>query len=236
MVKILSYNIQHGIDHLKRLQTKEVIINLDKVAEIIKKYDADIVGLNEVYDAPVENLEKQAKYIAEKIGYYYYFGKAINIKGGEYGNALLSKYPILSAENIEIPDPIEKKEKVFYESRRIIKSVIKIEEIEYNVIVSHFGLANDEQTNATDLLLEIVEGMENIIFMGDLNMIREKENIKRIEKVLINTLVDDSLSFPSDNPVEKIDYIFVSKDIKINRAKILDEIFSDHLPHLAIIN
>ena len=62
------------------------------------------------------------------------------------------------------------------------------------------------------------------------------ENIKRIEKVLINTLVDDSLSFPSDNPVEKIDYIFVSKDIKINRAKILDEIFSDHLPHLAIIN
>ena len=38
-----------------------------------------------------------------------------------------------------------------------------------------------------------------------------------------------------DNPTVKIDYIFVSKDLMVRSADILEMIASDHRPHVAII-
>lgn len=231
-MKVMSYNTMHGVDHMHRMKTKETVVNLDGIVSVIAKYAPDIVGLNEMYDAPVENLENQVGYLANKLGYeYYYFAGAIDIKGGKYGNGLLSRYPIKKVEKIMIPDPIIKNEDAFYETRCIIKSVIEVDGIEYNVLVSHFGLAKKEQENATETLLNEIEGLNNVIFMGDLNMTRENSNIKAIEDNLNNTLCDESLSFPSDNPQVKIDYIFTSKDIKYGSPKILNDVFSDHLPH-----
>jgi endonuclease/exonuclease/phosphatase family metal-dependent hydrolase len=43
------------------------------------------------------------------------------------------------------------------------------------------------------------------------------------------------LSFPSDIPTVKIDYIFVSKDLLVSGADIPEIISSDHRPHVAII-
>lgn len=43
------------------------------------------------------------------------------------------------------------------------------------------------------------------------------------------------LSFPSDAPVKKIDYIFVSKDLEVVSADIPSIVSSDHRPHLATI-
>lgn len=235
MIKVMTFNIQHGIDHPHRIKTKEMVVDLDKVINLIKKYSPDIVGLNEVYDAPHPFLEKQAEYIASKLGYYYEFGKAINIKNGYYGNALISKYPIDKVQIIKIPDPIEKNENVFYESRSIIKSIIKVNGESYNVLVSHFGLAESERKNATNTLLNCIENLDNVIFMGDLNMERENLNIQKIENKLKNCLISENYTYPSDNPKIKIDYIFVSKDMEIKDSQIINEVVSDHLPHITTI-
>ena len=236
-INIMTYNIQHGINHLVRLNEKKTIIELEKVAEIIKKHDIDIVGLNEVYDAPEENLQKQAAIIAKKLGYnYYYFGKAINIKDGEYGNALISKYPIIDAKTIMIPDPIIKDEKAFYETRNLLKCLIKIDNEEYNVIVSHFGLANSEKVSAVKTLVEELENnkLKNVIFMGDLNMEYDNKNYQELENHLLNIVSDKSFTYPSHCPEIRIDHIFVSEDFTKNNeiidSLVLDEIFSDHLP------
>ena len=158
-MKIMTYNIQHGIDYIHRLKTKEVVINLDKIAEIIKKENPDIIGVNEVYDAPVAYLENQTKAIAEKIGYYYYFGKAISIKGGYYGNAILSRYPFKEIKLISIPDPKVKDEDAYYETRSMINAKINTDDKQYNVFVSHFGLAKTEQINAINTLKENINGL-----------------------------------------------------------------------------
>lgn len=42
-------------------------------------------------------------------------------------------------------------------------------------------------------------------------------------------------SFPSDAPTRKIDYIFVSPDVKVLSADILPVVASDHRPHTAEI-
>mgnify|MGYP003300798491 CR=1 FL=1 len=134
-MKVMSYNTMHGVDHMHRMKTKETVVNLDGIVSVIAKYAPDIVGLNEMYDAPVENLENQVGYLANKLGYeYYYFAGAIDIKGGKYGNGLLSRYPIKKVEKIMIPDSIIKNEDAFYETRCIIKSVIEVDGIQHNTL------------------------------------------------------------------------------------------------------
>lgn len=47
---------------------------------------------------------------------------------------------------------------------------------------------------------------------------------------------EQKLSYPSDNPEVKIDYIFVSPDIEVVTADIPAIVASDHRPHTAEIN
>ena len=102
----MSYNTQHCLNFI----TRE--IDFDIIADTIKKCDADIIGLQEIRDEGQNaDYQSQAKIIAEKLGYhYYYFAEAICFGGvNPYGNAIISRYPIISAETIMIPDPEIKK-------------------------------------------------------------------------------------------------------------------------------
>lgn len=232
-IKIMTYNIQHGLDY-KKLLNKERIIDLDRICEIIKQENPDILGLNEVYN-DVNNIEtvEQTKYIASKLGYdYYFFGKSITIKNTiGYGNAIVSRYPIIDVILHNIEDPLVKDEDVYYETRSIIEVSIKINDKIINTFVSHFGLAKSEQLNATNKLLSLIKDKQTI-FIGDLNMEETNENIKEISKALVNTsyLIDGNKeTYPSINPKIKIDYIF-TKNVENIDSKIIKEIGSDHFP------
>ena len=106
-----------------------------------------------------------------------------------------------------------------------------------NVLVSHFGLNPDEQENAVQTVMPNLP--ENrCVFMGDLNMEPDNPILNPIMQSLYDTAQNFSapkLSFPSDTPRMKIDYIFVSKDLKVESADIPDIISSDHRPHIATI-
>lgn len=76
------------------------------------------------------------------------------------------------------------------------------------------------------------------MLMGDFNLTPEDETIAPIRKVMKDTAEnfnEAKLSFPSDKPDRKIDYIFVSPDIKVTSADIPPIVASDHRPHLATI-
>ncbi len=237
-LKIFTYNIQHGLDY-KKLINKERVIDLDLISDIIKKYNPDIIGLNEVYnDINKKVTVEQVKYIAQKLGYKYcYFGRAITIlETIDYGNAIISRYPIEDVKVHMIEDPIIKDENVHYETRNIIDTKININGEIINVFVTHMGLATTEQKNGIDKLISLIDD-EKIVIVGDFNMEEDNENIKRLSNIVDNTsyLFDDiKLSFPSINSKIKIDYIF-TKNLKVKEAKILNEVGSDHLPVIAKI-
>ena len=75
--------------------------------------------------------------------------------------------------------------------------------------------------------------------MGDFNITHEEEILMPIRERMRDTADAFSaplLSFPSDEPRIKIDYIFVSRDIEVISADIPAIIASDHRPHTAEIN
>ena len=163
---VMSFNTQHCANFITRK------IDFDAVADAIRSCGADIVGLQEIRDTGINLLEfrPQARILGEKLGFYHYFGEAIKFAGNNpYGKAILSRFPIVSAETVPIPAPKE------------------------------------------------------------LRPFREK---------LFDTadkFPEPLLSFPSDKPERKIDYLFTSRDIKVLEADIPALVVSDHRPHTATI-
>ncbi len=231
-ITLMSFNTQHCTNYI----TKQ--IDFDIFVEEIRRHNADIIGLNEMRDeGDAEEYQAQAKILAEKLGYYSFFAKAVDVGGvNPYGNAILSRFPIISAETILIPDPEVHTYNRYYETRCLLKAKIDLwGGIE--VCVTHFGLNPDEQQNAVDTVLANISD-EKSILMGDFNITPDNPLLRQINDRMYDTseLFSQHLtSFPSDNPVMKIDYIFTSRDITVLAADIPADIVSDHRPHIAVI-
>lgn len=226
-MKLMSFNTQHCLNFLEQRVDYEIM------AKAILEQDADVVGLNEMFDGG--KFCQQTKELSRLTNMEnYYFAKAIDDSDGPYGNGILSRIPFKSVETVIIPDPNPKRPGGWYETRCILKAEL---ENGVRVLVTHFGLERDEQENAVKAVLENIRD-EKCILMGDFNVEPTNELLAPIRARLTDTSVgfcDGKPSFPSDKPRIKIDYIFVSPDIKVVFADIPETVASDHRPHVAEI-
>ena len=229
-MKLMTFNTQHCMNYV----TKE--IDFEVMADAIKKFAPDVVALQEMRgESGDPEYDEQVEILARLTGMQYYrFGKAIDFEKGPYGNGILSKIPIVSSEVLGIPDPNPRTGKKYYETRALLKAKL---EGGITVIVTHFGLNDDEQESAVKTLLGQLES-EKCIFMGDLNATPDAKVLLPIRERMKDAaegFCDTLLSCPSDLPDKKIDYIFVSPDVKVISADIPAHIASDHRPHIAEI-
>lgn len=231
-ITVMSFNIQHCFNYV----TEE--IDFDAFVAEIRALGADIIGLNEVRgDGPDPEYTEQAKTLGEMLGYNYYFGQSTLIDGvNPYGNAILSKYPIISAKTVGIPDPETPAYDGYYETRSVLNAKIDVAG-GLNVSVTHFGLNPDEAANAADTVVKQIRD-EKFVVMGDFNIEPDNPLLDPIRARLFDTAElfgAEKKSYPSDNPEVKIDYMFTSRDIKVLSADIPAHVVSDHRPYVTVI-
>lgn len=245
-LKIASYNVQSF-----RMFPDSGKIGSQYSGNVIKEYMPDILGLNEVSSG--SKFGEQPKDLAEFLDYPYYFYAPIlkfypdftsslcenaidfnELKENErfYGNGLISRYPIKSAEMIPIPDPEIKDEDAYYETRCILKAQIDVCG-GITVLVSHFGLADSEKINAVKKVLEILgENPEKTILMGDFNMFPDDEKLRPVFESIRDTAegydTKKLYSHPAIDADKKIDYIFATSDFKVENTAVSDTVGSDH--------
>lgn len=228
-MKVMSFNTQHCLNFIERK------IDFQIMANAILQCDADIVGLQEMrnkgYDPDYEN---QVQILSELTGMkYHYFAQAIAFGDkNPYGNGFLSKYPILETKTIPIPNVPGTHWWDGHEPRCILK--VKLAG-GITVLVSHFGLFDEERQNAVQAVIANLE-KEKCILMGDFNARPDDPVLNPIRARMKDTAEMFSaprMSYPSDAPVQKIDYIFVSPDMNVLNADIPAIVASDHRPHLA---
>ena len=100
IIRIMTYNIYGA-----RATSPANAADLDALAEVIRRQDPDFVTLNEV-DVFTNRTGKdvhQARDLAAKLGMEWHFSKAIHRDGGEYGDAVLSKHPIIETRSYRLP-------------------------------------------------------------------------------------------------------------------------------------
>ncbi len=231
-ISVMSFNVQHFSEfHSKK-------IDYPLFAEAIRSTGADVVGLNETYaEGSVFRKKAQAETVAQALGWHWYFAEAIRLRQGGYGNSIISKYPLTNARTVPIPDPKPRRYKGYYETRCVLRCTAQTEEGPLEFAVTHFGLNPDEQKNAVDTVSGLILP-ERFVLMGDFNVRPGNPALSPIRDRLADTADapgGNRPTFPADAPDRKIDYIFVSKDVRVLSADVPELVVSDHRPYLARI-
>ncbi len=205
-LRVATFNIQNGsgVNH-----------DMSKLAELITPLNLDIVGLQEV-DVGTSRAGglDTLKLLAEAAGYQYYeFSAAIDYRGGKYGHAIMSKYPITSyeTENLFTPDG--------YEKRVYSHAVLNIngENIDfYNTHLS-FEDKNTRLAQFTEMSAAIAN-KRGFILTADFNT----ESIKERQLIAGGVLTNNGLytTFPSNNT--GIDDIILHKGWDVLDSGMLD--------------
>lgn len=213
-LKIVSYNIKS-----MRYDPENPRNNIDRredVAEVLRRLDGDIVGLQEVdhFLARTGDYD-QTKYLAETLGYpYYHFTYTVD-KGkgteGKYGHAIMSKYPIKELEDKEFSVQIS-------ERRKYCRAVIDVEGKElvfYNAHLTtsghtRIGLEPNKifaQYQLKELMNRIYAEESPVVLTGDFNLIFEKQKeCVDTEKVYP---LNGGKDFSVEEPKTRIDNIYL---------------------------
>ena len=203
-LRVMTYNIYGA-----RATSPANAADLDAIAEVIRRQNPDFVTLNEV-DVFTNRAGKdvhRARDLAEKLGMEWHFSKAIDRDGGEYGDAVLSKYPILEKRSYRLPCAAEQPG----EDRSLCVIRVQIDGKDLYVASTHLDhLSGDASrlVQATEIRrIRDTELEGDLILCGDLNAIPSSNVIATMTSFLTNTGPIDQYTFPSDDPSRKIDYI-----------------------------
>ncbi|RZJ75348.1 MAG: endonuclease/exonuclease/phosphatase [Flavobacterium sp.] len=231
---IVCYNIHHG-----NPPAKPDVIDLDAIANVIASQKPDLVALQEV-DVNIKrsgNVD-QAAYLAKKLNMHYYFAKAIDHDGGDYGVAVLSKYPVEEPNKLTF-SRIEGREA---EDRVLATVTVKLnsgKKIKFSS--THLDHVRNEDLRLIQVS-EIIKQAENetlpFIVAGDLNAKPKSKTIQLLDQTFARTCYDCGFTIPVVKPRETIDFITFKKNEKMEVIKhevIQEHEASDHLPIAAKI-
>jgi endonuclease/exonuclease/phosphatase family metal-dependent hydrolase len=228
---VMTYNIHHC--NPPSAGTK---IDVEAIASVINKHKPDLVALQEV-DVNTERSGKgrnQAQLLAALTGMHYFFAKAIDHQGGDYGVAILSRYAILDSAQYSLPVD----QAIGGEPRTIAAITAEITKGKKVIFAStHLDLKEQNRRTQSELIVKhFANESLPVIIGGDFNAMPDSPSISYLDQTFTRSCKDDCLpTIPVDKPKRTIDFIMFrpADKLKAVSTKVIDEKYaSDHLPVL----
>ncbi|MFT3903782.1 MAG: endonuclease/exonuclease/phosphatase family protein [Niabella sp.] len=232
-VKIMTYNVHHC-----NPPEKQGVIDVAATAAVIKSQNADLVAVQEV-DVNTGRSGKinQAEQLALKAGYKsFYFAKAMDYDGGQYGILILSRYPLSDTKTYMLPRAEGSKGG---EPRVLATATVALP----GGKSIRFGCTHLEAYDNNSRLLQVKdinriarETSLPFIVAGDFNAHEGSEVIKTLDEHFTRTCNNCPATFSEGNAGGVIDFIASApKDVfKIVSHKVIpDHKTSDHMPVVA---
>ena len=241
-IKILTYNIHKGFS------TSNLRFILHDIKDSLRHVDADVVFLQEIHgEQTISNNRfddwpnnKQFEFLADQVWQHHAYGKNAIYKSGHHGNAILSKYPFIQWENIDVSI-------MRTASRSLLHDTIQIPGIgqKIHIICVHLGLFERERQSQLATLAKRISSHipsdEALIIAGDFNDWRS--NAERhlrhdlgVKEVFKNTRGSHARTFPAFFPILSMDRIYYRGLDAINCKRLHGQPWSrlsDHTPLLA---
>ena len=235
-LRVLSYNIHYG-------QGTDGRYDLKRLAAVINDAKPDLVALQEV-DVGVKRSGRvhQARRLAELTGMAVRFGPTQHYEGGLYGNAVLTRLPILDVVIHPLPYTESTSQRVTYPRGAIAVTVRGPDGNPLRFVSTHFQHNVAEDRVAEAKAINKLFGQDDqlpTILAGDINAKPGTEPIQELLRVWTNASDEPpSATAPSENPVSRIDYIFCrpAGAFQVSDAAVIAEpIASDHRPVVATL-
>jgi endonuclease/exonuclease/phosphatase family metal-dependent hydrolase len=227
-VRVMSFNIQHG-------EGADGVINLPRIAEVIRAAGAEVVAVQEVDQATTRSGGvDQAGELGRLLGMNHYFGRSINYQGGGYGNAILSRYPIRQQKRTLLA-----RLNVSVEQRSVTEVVLDLGGAELVLLNTHLdaGASDDERLHSIAQLRTISQdyGPRPFVLCGDFNTVSTEPPYAALAEDFVDAWaavgVGNGYTFPSQTPNRRIDYFWhlPQRQTPI-RAWVPSTTASDHRP------
>jgi endonuclease/exonuclease/phosphatase family metal-dependent hydrolase len=235
-LRVATYNIHKGVQGLGPVRRLEI----HNIGHAVEQLDADIVCLQEVrklhrreerYFTRWPELP-QAEFLAPE-GYAAVYKTNATTRHGEHGNALLSRWPIVSHGHEDMSDHR-------FEQRGLLHVKVQVEKKIVNVIVLHLGLIAGSRARQIEQLGRYLERevpkREALVVAGDMNdwgaKLRPAMNALGLKDFLGERLA----TYPARLPLTQLDYVYARGlkpiGVQIPKGRIWWRM-SDHLPLIA---
>jgi len=234
--RLLTYNIHKGIGGIDRRYRPE------RIVETVAHCQPDIVLLQEVDDgAPRSNHHRQVDWLGDALGLPHraYQANVSLRQGGNYGNAILSRFPLHDVRDLDLTVPLKKRRQALIAHCRLsfdghIRTIL--------VFNFHLGLAGYERNIQLRRFLNS-EGLKHlhhntpVVAAGDFNDVWGTLGRKLLLPVGFQSAAKRIKTFPAILPIRPLDRIFFRGDLTLDhsfasRTKTAQQA-SDHLPMVA---
>ena len=233
-IKVMSYNLHSCIG-------MDQVVDMERLADFLKKCDADIIGLQELsinhpYLPGIDQLEDLAK----RTGYTPFFAQTLSREREaglfHYGIGVLTRLPAEKIAQLELPneDKCEPRTAIIIRAEKEGKKFYFANtHLAYDPPYPHLRKAQGK--TITDYIKN--NALFPAVITGDFNATPDSSCLEEMQKCWTFTDLD-ILTCPADNPDTKIDYIgftpgnaFTFRDYQVIEEKVI----SDHRPLTVIL-
>ncbi|MFH8514094.1 endonuclease/exonuclease/phosphatase family protein [Streptomyces gelaticus] len=244
-LRVATYNIHAGAG-------MDNVFDLDRQTAELRSLDADVIGLQEVdvHWGTRSQWRDLASELAERLGMQVSFAPVYSLDPEtpgaprrEFGVAVLSRYRIVSAENHEItrlstqvPNPVPAPAPGFGEV------VVRVKGLPVHVYVTHLDYRADPSVRSAQVadtrrIMAEDQTSERSpvrqILLGDFNAAPAAPELAPLWQELTDA-EPGGPTYPAQDPVQRIDYVAVSKDsVRVRDAAVAETLASDHRPVVA---
>ena len=222
---VATYNIHKGFSHFNNRMV------VHELRDRLREVSADIVFLQEVigaHDVHARRFvdwpdEPQYEFLADSVWSEFAYGRNAVYDHGHHGNAILSRYPILSAHNQDISSHA-------YERRGLLHCEIDVPHLSASVhcVCVHLALDERGRSNQVSALIErvvdLVPAGAPLIVAGDFNDWRNRAGKRLVGELGLREAFRDyrgrpARSFPSNLPMLRLDRIYL-RGLSVYHAKV----------------
>ena len=211
-----------------------------RIADVLEEINADVVALQEVLSIPGHREEAdQATFLAERLGMRQIHAEARRLRGGVYGNVLLTRFPIRRWHNLDISHADR-------EQRSVLRADLEIDGRYLHFFNVHLGTSYFERRYQAGALFEdrILRAPDlhgERILLGDLNEwtrgLVTRRLTRELRRIDLEVPFARRRTFPAMLPLLHLDYIYFEHTLRARDAFFhhsrLSLVASDHVPLVA---
>lgn len=223
-LRVMSFNIE---GHASLLREDHI----EEIAKVIRKYDPDLVGINEAHRKTWQaRFGDHVTQLERLTGMRAAFGRSYRFAGGDFGNAVLTKGVIVSADVKALPGTGE--------PRTLLETIVRVNGGTVQFYVTHTAAWASMNEVARGKQLQCINAHLRAsgypyILTGDLNAPPESGELASFLDRNVMQLAGDPKEPTHRIMEQRLDYILADPGWVVRDARVLDDGPSDHRPLLA---